>query len=113
LDFALAMENQDTPEGMAWLFKILDVKNDGFLDESTVMFFVKDCIIRSFAAGLDPIARSDVINEIFDMVNPKDKYFITLEDLQACKVGGIVLNMMIDFTGFHQYDQRPQEGGSN
>jgi Ca2+-binding EF-hand superfamily protein len=104
------MENQDSPEGMAWLFKILDVKNDGFLDESTVMFFVKDCIIRSFAAGLEPIARSDVMNEIFDMVNPKDKDIITLNDLMACKVGGTVLNMMIDFTGFHQYDQRAQEG---
>ena len=35
------MENLDTPEAQAYVFKMLDVKNDGFLDESTVYFYVK------------------------------------------------------------------------
>lgn len=69
LDFVLAMENQHTPEGLTWLFKILDIKHDGFLDESTMMFFIKDCVIQSFAAGIDGISRSDICNELYDMVN--------------------------------------------
>ncbi len=41
LDFVLAMENLDTPEAQAYVFKMLDVKNDGFLDESTIYFYIK------------------------------------------------------------------------
>ncbi|KAJ3314585.1 Serine/threonine-protein phosphatase 2A regulatory subunit B'' subunit gamma [Boothiomyces sp. JEL0838] len=108
LDFVLAIENLDTPEAMAIIFPILDVKKDGFLDESTISYFVKDVVIRMFAANLDAIPKSDVVNEIFDMVNPKVKHYITLKDLQTCGVGGAVLDILTDFTGFHSYDNRPQ-----
>ncbi|KAJ3267978.1 hypothetical protein HDV01_003625, partial [Terramyces sp. JEL0728] len=79
LDFVLAIENLDTPEAMAAIFPILDVKKDGFLDESTISYFVKDVVIRMFAANLEAIPKSDVVNEIFDMVNPKVKHYITLK----------------------------------
>ncbi|KAJ3260103.1 Serine/threonine-protein phosphatase 2A regulatory subunit B'' subunit gamma [Boothiomyces macroporosus] len=38
-----------------------------------------DVVIRMFAANLDAIPKSDVVNEIFDMVNPKVKHYITLK----------------------------------
>ena len=61
-----------------------------------------------FAAGMDTISKSDIVNEIFDMINPTEKDIITLKDLQKSCVGGIVLNMLIDFTGFASYDSRDQ-----
>ncbi len=60
---------------------------------------------------MEPIARSDMVNEIFDMINPEKRDIITLKDIQKSNVGGVVLNMLIDFVGFHEYDSRPQEGG--
>ena len=61
LDLVLALENQETTEGISWLFKIIDVKKDGFLDQSTVAFFVKDVCTRMFVAGMEPISRSDML----------------------------------------------------
>ncbi|KAJ3346997.1 hypothetical protein HDU91_006912 [Kappamyces sp. JEL0680] len=88
LDFVLAMENLDTHEAQTWLFKIIDIKQDGFLDEATITFFVR--------------------NEIYDMANPAQKDIITLKDLQKSGVGGTIINMLIDFLGWHAYDSRPQ-----
>jgi hypothetical protein len=71
-----------------------------------------------FAANLEPVDKRDIISEIFDMVNPANPEVITLKgkpyvlniaDLQECGLGGIVINMFADYTGFHMYDSRPQE----
>jgi hypothetical protein len=104
------MEYLDTPEAMQFVFRILDIKNTGTLDHSTISYFVRDVCIRMMAAGLEEIPRSDIINEIFDMTKPSNLEFITLKDLERCRVGGIILNMLVDFTGFHMYDTRPQGG---
>lgn len=64
-----------------------------------------------FAAGMEPLSRADMVNEIFDMVNPAQKDVITLKDLQKSGVGGVVINILIDFTGFTQYDSRAQQDG--
>jgi Ca2+-binding EF-hand superfamily protein len=43
LDFVLALENRETPEGLTYLFKCLDLQNRGFLttvDVHTLFRFV-------------------------------------------------------------------------
>jgi hypothetical protein len=110
LDLAISMEYLDTPEAMQFVFRILDIKSIGYLDHSTINFFIRDVCIRMMAARLEEIPRSDIINEIFDLTKPKNPDYITLKDLQNSKVGGIIINMLVDFTGFHMYDTRPQGG---
>ncbi|KAJ3288296.1 Serine/threonine-protein phosphatase 2A regulatory subunit B'' subunit gamma [Borealophlyctis nickersoniae] len=41
LDFVLAMENVQTPESMAYCFRLLDMKGVGYLDYFTIGFFLK------------------------------------------------------------------------
>ena len=65
-----------------------------------------------FAAGMAPVTRSDMVNEIFDMVNPSKREVITLSDIQKCGMGGVILNILIDFTWFQQYESRSQQEGS-
>lgn len=48
----------------------------------------------------------DVIDEIFDMVKPKQQGMITLDDLINCRQGGTVLSMLIDAAAFWRYDNR-------
>ena len=50
----------------------------------------------------------DVKDEIFDMVKPADRAKITLQDLEACKVGDTVVGMLTDMHAFWQYDRREQ-----
>lgn len=49
------------------------------------------------------------MNEIFDLSNPAQKDIITLKDLHNSGVGGTVINMLVDFTGFQVYDSRQGE----
>ena len=41
LDFVLAMENIQTPEAIAYCFRLLDIKGQKYLDEFTVGYFFK------------------------------------------------------------------------
>eukprot|EP01052_Picozoa_sp_SAG31_P032924 SAG31_NODE_3661_length_4013_cov_2.518140_4_plen_67_part_00 len=48
----------------------------------------------------------NVKDEIFDMVKPQNPAFITLEDLINCRIGHIIVAMLIDVNGFFEYDNR-------
>ncbi|KAI9014786.1 hypothetical protein BC832DRAFT_546471 [Gaertneriomyces semiglobifer] len=41
LDFVLAIENIQTPEAMSYLFRMLDIAKQGYLDEFTILYFFK------------------------------------------------------------------------
>lgn len=61
LDLILALEKLNTTEGLAWIFRILDIKNDGYLDDSTVAFFLKDIFSRSIENNVEPIPVNDML----------------------------------------------------
>ncbi|KAI8812582.1 hypothetical protein BJ742DRAFT_25243 [Cladochytrium replicatum] len=106
LDFVLAHENQDTPEAMAYFFKILDINGMGGLDHFTVRYFFKAVNDKMLESGYEPVYVEDVTNEIFDMARPKNEDFITLEDLQKCGCGSTIITMLSDSRGFYLYDNR-------
>lgn len=48
LDFVLAMENYQTPESIMFCFKMLDVNGQGYLDEFTLLYFLRVGLVLSF-----------------------------------------------------------------
>ncbi|KAJ3029836.1 Serine/threonine-protein phosphatase 2A regulatory subunit B'' subunit gamma [Rhizophlyctis rosea] len=110
LDFVLAMENIQTPEAIAYCFRLLDIKGQGFLDEFTVSYFFKAVLEAMDAMGQEVVDVADVTNEIFDMAHPKDTSIITLQDLLECGVGGTIVNILSDTRGFWAYDNREMGG---
>lgn len=48
----------------------------------------------------------DVKDEMYDMVSPKDKYRMTLQDILDSKQGDTIVNILSDITGFWRYDSR-------
>ena len=48
----------------------------------------------------------DVIDEMFDMVKPKNSQFITFNELKNSGQADIIITMLIDAKGFYDYDQR-------
>ena len=103
LDFTLAMENKDSSASLRWFFNILDVRKSGYLD-----FFVLKNYFRHVQnrLGDNEYIIEDVIDEIFDMVKPKTKHKIKLQDLIDSGVGGTVISILIDVNGFWVYDNR-------
>ncbi|KAI9337216.1 hypothetical protein BDR26DRAFT_919767 [Obelidium mucronatum] len=83
VDLVLAIENPQATEAITYQFKLLDVKGQGYLDDFT---FVEKMV----TFGHEPVHVADVVNEVFDMANPKASDRITLDDLLKCGVGGTI-----------------------
>jgi hypothetical protein len=55
----------------------------------------------------------DLKDELWDMAKPASPHCITLQDLQKCGVGHIVVSMLFDAKAFYDYDQRETGGDPN
>ena len=107
LDFVLAVESIETPQGLHYFWKLLNLSGRG-LDKRTLSYFYRDVAAGLKEMDYESAEAPDVIDEIFDMVGPADPSIITFEDLLACKVGHTVISMLIDVEGFSVYDRREQ-----
>ncbi|KAK6914529.1 Calreticulin/calnexin [Dillenia turbinata] len=106
LDFVLALENKDTPEGLTYLFRCLDLHGRGFLITADIHTLFRDVHQKWIEGGNYELCIEDVRDEIWDMVKPADPLRITLADLLGCKQGGTVASMLIDVRGFWAHDNR-------
>ncbi|GJP52857.1 hypothetical protein CLOM_g11940 [Closterium sp. NIES-68] len=106
LDVVLALDNKHTPEGLAYIFKCLDLQERGFLTTADVYTLFRSVHKRWMEGGNYELMIEDVKDEIWDMVKPQDPLRITLEDLVDCKQGETVCNMLIDIGGFWAHDNR-------
>ena len=84
LDFVLAMENKAEPQALHYLFRILDVRHEGFLSVFSLNYFFRAIQEEMRRHGQDPVPFLDVKDEIFDMAKPACQYAITLTDLMNC-----------------------------
>lgn len=106
LDLVLALENRTEPQALAFLFRILDIKSQGYLDAFTLNYFFRAIQEQMRAHGAEPVSFQDVKDELFDMVRPKDTEIITLQDLINCGQGDTFVSILIEFHGFWAYENR-------
>merc|ERR1719357_2202622 len=106
LDFVLAMENKKEPQSLQYLFKILDVRHDGYLCVYPLNFFFRAIQEEMRQHNQEPVTVEDVKDEIFDMVKPRDPLKITLADLVRSGQGDTVVSILTDLNGFWSYENR-------
>jgi len=106
LDFVLAVENRKEPQSLQYFFRLLDVRQRGYLDAYALNFFFRDILREMERHNQETVKFEDVKDEIFDMVRPKDPLRITLKDLIACGQGDTVVSILIDLNGFWSYENR-------
>ncbi|KAF7256479.1 Serine/threonine-protein phosphatase 2A regulatory subunit B'' subunit gamma [Paragonimus skrjabini miyazakii] len=106
LDFVLAMENKREPQALAYLFRILDIGGRGRLDGITLRHFYDSMEEKLLAAGNLSPGFNDIQNEIFDMVEPVNPNYITLNDLIRCGKADTIISLLIDLQGFWSHENR-------
>lgn len=113
VDFVIAMENKKHPKALAYFFNALDVKKVGYLTTYNINVFYKAVYnikeVRRMRAGATSDATPliiDVRDELFDMAKPKNPLQVTLEDLVACGLGDMFINVLTDADLFTIYDNR-------
>eukprot|EP00802_Teleaulax_amphioxeia_P015081 Tamp_15164.p1 GENE.Tamp_15164~~Tamp_15164.p1 ORF type:complete len:494 (+),score=149.95 Tamp_15164:51-1484(+) len=106
LDFVLAIQNRSSRPAQLYLFRILDLRKQGYIGQFEIHYFfryVRDLLIRH---GHQPPEIEDVCDEIFDMVKPSVADRITFDDLTNSAVAETVMSLLIDMEAFYQYDNR-------
>ncbi|KAM4724315.1 serine/threonine-protein phosphatase 2A regulatory subunit B'' subunit gamma [Anableps anableps] len=106
LDFVLALENRKEPAALQYIFKLLDMENQGYLNVFSLNYFFRAIQEQMKLHSQEPVSFQDVKDEIFDMVKPKDPYKITLQDLVNSCQGDTVVSILIDLNGFWTYENR-------
>ena len=86
----LAFEFIQSPRSLRYLWKVVDINAQGFLDRFTIAFFYRDIVEGLQQEGLEAPDLSDVVDEIFDMAKPASAEFITLADLERSKTAHTV-----------------------
>ncbi len=51
LDFVLALDNRNSPQGLRYLFRIMDIDNKGYLHPGDLNFFYRVNFIRLFLSN--------------------------------------------------------------
>jgi len=106
LDFVLAMENKKEPQSLQYLFRILDVRQEGVLSVFSLNYFFRAIQDQMRKHNQEPVLFLDVKDEIFDMVKPADPLKVTLSDLIKSGQGDVVVSILTDLNGFWSYENR-------
>ncbi|XP_045540468.1 serine/threonine-protein phosphatase 2A regulatory subunit B'' subunit gamma [Papilio machaon] len=106
LDLVLALENRKQPAALAYLFRVLDINSQGYLDAFTLNYFFKAIQEQMVAHGAEPVNFDDVKDEIFDMIRPEHPSRITLQDLVRSGHGHTAVSILLELHGFWAYENR-------
>ncbi|CAH0403056.1 unnamed protein product [Chilo suppressalis] len=106
LDLVLALENRRQPAALAYLFRVLDINSQGYLDAFTLNYFFKAIQEQMVAHGAEPVNFDDVKDEIFDMIRPQHPSRITLQDLIRSGHGHTAVSILLELHGFWAYENR-------
>ncbi|KAB0803162.1 hypothetical protein PPYR_00132 [Photinus pyralis] len=106
LDLVLTLENRSEPQALAFLFRMLDLNDKGYLDAFVLNYFFRAIQDQMRALGAAPVSFEDVKDELFDMVKSKDPEHITLNDLYASGQGDTFVSILIEFHRFWNYENR-------
>lgn len=109
LDLVLAKTNRQRPESIRFFARLIDLEDDGTISRSNISHFWRGVIEHPVMKQYDPPKTSDIINEVFDMVNPYRTDCISITELVKSGVGHTVCGMLTDVDAFFAYDNRESQ----
>uniref|UniRef100_A0A914XVI5 EF-hand domain-containing protein n=1 Tax=Panagrolaimus superbus TaxID=310955 RepID=A0A914XVI5_9BILA len=94
--FLLAEEDKRHPTSIEYWFRCIDLDGDGVISMYEMELFYNDMIKKLHAKNADTMEFSDVVNQLYDLVSPKDQKTITLRDLKRCGLAHIFFNTFVN-----------------
>jgi serine/threonine-protein phosphatase 2A regulatory subunit B'' len=116
LDLLLALEYPATVESMSYFWRVLDLDKSGRLTPAAIRFFYADIYESLKSTGYEAPAVDNIVMEIYDILACNDPRGPSFQDLINSDQGHTVISMLLDITGFWQYDNREslmQQNGGN
>lgn len=110
-DFVLAWDHRSNPAAIKYFFPIFDLKKQGSISPHELYIFFKEVHVMwvQVLGEYADLSIFDVIDELIDMVKPKDPPNITAEDLRACGMSGTFFSCLADAKQFRDYNYRENQ----
>ncbi|XGW21570.1 hypothetical protein V3C99_004489 [Haemonchus contortus] len=112
LDAAINWKSQ--PASIRWLFRMLDLRDDGVLDRDEIKMMVESMLLNlstrenwSMSYNAD-----DIVDEIIDMINPAEVNRILVEDVINCNMAESALGILVDYVSFSKYENREEDAAN-
>ena len=106
IDLVIALDNKRSKESMAYFWRLLDVNKTGRLGPEIISLFYRDIHESLRSNGYDAPSPSNVAVEVYDLLGCEDPRGPSFKELVASGQGHVAISMLIDETGFWQYDNR-------
>ena len=102
------MENRKEPASIQFIWRAIDVYHKNAVDTFVINMFYRGVIKKLINRDKGEYRIDDIKDEIWDMINPKNPNYITLQDVLKSSYSDIVLSLLIDAKAFYQHDQKEQ-----
>ncbi|TYZ58352.1 hypothetical protein PybrP1_000824 [[Pythium] brassicae (nom. inval.)] len=114
IDFTLLMADWSSVASLRFFWRCLDFQKQGFLDNFTLDYFLRDLAAKVRAHCDDEDEAEDgkgdaafierLRTQVFDIVAPSHPSRIAWKDLQRCGAGHIVVRILTDYVAFRAYE---------
>eukprot|EP00038_Savillea_parva_P010142 m.188226 g.188226 ORF g.188226 m.188226 type:complete len:468 (-) comp17337_c0_seq1:497-1900(-) len=111
LDLVLAKMYPTRPESVRFLAHLIDVHDRGVISRQDVAHLWQGVIEHPLMEYQEPPSTDNIVNEVFDMVNPNNHEYITVSELVRSGVGHTVCGILTDVEAFFAYDNREMQDG--
>lgn len=113
VELDVAFRTRDQPASIKWLFRVLDLRDDGYLDRYEIKLMTESMLKNmTFLEGWSNYNADDIVDEIFDMLNPTDQERISLHDVLNSGMAETAFGILIDYTTFLKFESREDEAAS-
>ena len=106
IDLVLALGDRTSISSISYFWKFLDIEKTGHLSRENILYFYKEIFNSLKEHDCDAPSPENVVIEVYDILSCQDPEGPTLSDLISSKQGHIITSMLLDVTGFWQYDNR-------
>ncbi|VDM70906.1 unnamed protein product [Strongylus vulgaris] len=113
VELDVAVNTRKETAAIKWLFRILDLRDDGFLDRDEIRMMTESMVANlAKLEGWSNFNPDDIADEVIDMINPKDPNKITVDEVIASRMADTAIGILIDYYAFLKYENREEESAS-
>eukprot|EP01103_Thecamoeba_quadrilineata_P008031 TRINITY_DN17825_c0_g1_i1.p1 TRINITY_DN17825_c0_g1~~TRINITY_DN17825_c0_g1_i1.p1 ORF type:complete len:401 (+),score=54.35 TRINITY_DN17825_c0_g1_i1:151-1353(+) len=98
--FILSEEDKTSITSIEYWFQCLDVDGDGYLGFEDLEYFYDEQLMRMSSLGVDQISKNDIMEEIFQMIGPKDGMRMSLSEVKKSKLSKNLFNTLFNLSKF-------------
>lgn len=104
--FLLAEEDKKHPKSIEYWFRLMDLDGDGYISMYEMEYFYYEQIKRLELMNIEALPFVDSACQIFDLVNPREKNKISLQDLKKTKMATIFFDTFINLEKYLEHESR-------